>query len=614
MTTPLDRLPSRSRRVADVVAVLLVFAIAAGFLSALVAWYRRTFPRDSLRTYMSPDMVWMSPIGHLAILAPVALLLVLLALLAPRVSMLWWSTLLLGVVSAFSVSLLFHPALALYAVAALSVGVGVQLAMLVRRDPARARRRFDRTAVALVVALIAAAGVRAVTRAQSERRLAGEFPAAAEGSPNVLLIILDTVRASNLSLYGYAWDTSPFLESLASEATVFDWAFAAAPWTLPSHASMFTGRYPSQAKADWDYPLDRDIPTLAESFRAKGYATGGFTANLVATPAGFGLARGFTRYEDFPFTLAQCVMSAPLAQAESLRDAGHRAFTMRWLGGALQSLAKLQFAGRYSYPDTDWKPAEGVIASFLRWRAAAGTRPYFAFLNLFDAHVPYHPPPAYRTLFREGNRSIDQYDRSIRYIDDQLASLRDSLEAHGELDRTVVVITSDHGEQFGEHGISWHGNSLYAQLTHVPLIVRFPSRVPSGTRVTRQVSLRDIAATIIDLTALPDTRLPGTSLATTWDSAPGAPSLAVSELSKVRHPGPYALNAKGDMHALSDDSLHYIRDGAGSISLFNYRTDPREERNLWRPELAGVAAAMDSAYRESVRRPDSTVAARTGGR
>lgn len=597
---------SRGRRVADVIVTALAMALAAGTLHALVSWMRRDLLRDLLRTWMSPDVAWMSPIGYVLIFLPLALVLVALVAVVPRLPALRLSAFTFGTLAAFSFLLLF-PRLHQYAALVLGVGVGVRVAGTVAGNAERWRPRLARLSLLLAVLTAAAWGWQTGSRALRERRALAALGTPPAESPNVLLLILDTVRASSLSLYGAERPTTPKLDRLAREATTFDWAFSTAPWTLPSHASIFTGRYSSQQTGNWTSPLDGAHATLAGVFGSYGYATAGFTANLVATPRGFGLDRGFSRYEDHPHSLEQLLLSTSLGQAGSLRNAFEALVQQRWIGRAVRELAKFDFEPRYSYPDNDAKSAEMITGAFLQWQAARGDRPFFAFLNFFDAHGPYESPARYDTLFGPGDRVRDKYDRSIRYIDDAMASLFDSLAARGLLDRTIVVVTSDHGEQFGEHGLGWHSNSLYEQLTHVPLVIRYPARVPAGARVAQQVTLRDLAATLVDLAGLPDGRgLAGTSLAATWQSPDARASAPLAELSRGVNPDPKALNARGDMHAIADDSLHYIRNGDGTFEIYAYRRDPREEQNLAKGAHATLVPALDSAARRALRDSAST--------
>jgi len=588
----------------DVLRAALASAMVVGLLHAAVSWMRRDVLRDLLRTWMSPDTAWMAPLGYAILFLALAVPLAALCTAWRRLPALRLSMLLFGTLAAFSFVLLF-PRLHQYAALALGVGIGVRLSTMAAARAAAWRRGLARTALAGAALTVLLFCYQTGKNIVHERRALAALPAAPANAPNVILLILDTVRASELSLYGAERATTPKLQEFAASGTTFDWAFSTAPWTLPSHASMFTGRYSSQQTGNWTTPLDGAHATLAGVLASYGYATGGFTANLVATPRGFGLDRGFSRYEDHRRSLTQMVFTTSLGQANSIRNTWHALVTQHWIGRALREVAKFDFEPRYSYPDNDPKPADLVNASFFRWSAGVQGRPYFAFLNYFDAHGPYESPDRYAKLFGEGDRVRDKYDRSIRYIDDAIATLVDTLRARGELDRTILVIAADHGEQFGEHGLGWHSNSLYEQLTHVPLFIRYPPRVPAGARVSAPVSLRDLAATFVDLGALPDGRgLGGTTLAATWQDSSARASAAVAELSRGINADPKALNAKGDMHALADDTLHYIRNGDGSYQIYAYRRDPEETTDLAKGAHAALAPAFDAAVSRALANPD----------
>ncbi len=421
-----SRSSARWQPLSDVLRAAVACAMVVGLLHAAVSWMRRDVLRDLLRTWMSPDTAWMAPLGYLILFVALAIPLAVLCLAWRRLPALRLAMLLFGTLAAFSFVLLF-PRLHQYAALALGVGIGVRLSTSAAARAAAWRRGLGRVAVggaALTLLLYCYQTGRNIVH---ERRALAALPAAREGAPNVILLILDTVRASELSLYGAERPTTPTLQALAASGTTFDWAFSTAPWTLPSHASMFTGRYSSQQTGNWTTPLDGAHATLAGVLASYGYATGGFTANLVATPRGFGLDRGFSRYEDHRRSLTQMVFTTSLGQANSIRNTWHALVTQHWFGRAVREVLKFDFEPRYSYPDNDPKPAELVNAAFFHWSAGVQGRPYFAFLNYFDAHGPYESPDRYAKLFGEGDRVRDKYDRSIRYIDDAIGTLVDTL-------------------------------------------------------------------------------------------------------------------------------------------------------------------------------------------
>lgn len=587
--------PSVARRISDIVVVAVGMACVAGAVAALVSWFRRVVLHDVLRTFMSPELVWLSPVGHALLFLPFVLLLIVAAVLFARMPALRVATFVFGFLGALSILLLYNPQLHQYAALLLAVGAAVRLASAVGGKPAVWRRRFQRLAWSGTTLVSVCAALLVGGRVWSERRAVGALPQAVAGAPNILLIILDTVRARSLSLYGYVNATTPFLESLAREGTTFEWAFSTASWTLPSHASMFTGRFPSEHGADFRTALDSRYPVLSEVLAARGYRTGGFTANLTATTRGFGLHRGFSRYEDFRLTIRQLLFSTTLGQSNSLRHAGDALFEQRWIGGAVRAFLPPQLESMNVSPDNDPKTAEMVVSSYLQWRRQDTQRPYFAFLNFFDAHAPYVSPPAYDAMFSHGS-VVGKYDRSIRYIDDQLRVLFDTLRARGELDNTIVVISADHGEQLGERGMQGHANSLYEQVVHVPLLVRYPARVPAGVRIGKQVTLRDLAATITDLGAVQgSTGLGGSTLARAWGPDANSISEPLQELGRAVRPGRTHRNAKGSMYALSGDSLHVIRNGDGTFEIFDYRRDPAEENNLANGPVRARLPAFEAA-------------------
>ncbi|MGH7541139.1 MAG: sulfatase family protein, partial [Gemmatimonadota bacterium] len=400
--------------------------------------------------------------------------------------------------------------------------------------------------------------------------------------------------------YGHGRDTSPRLEALAREGVRFDHAIAPAPWTLPSHASMFTGRHPHELSADWRTPLDDEHPTIAEFLRERGYATAGFVANMGYCGWESGIDRGFLHYEDVPVSPAQVAVSSAMARALINHPA------VRRLVGSDENVVR--------------KSAAEVNAAFLAWldRRAPADHPYFAFLNYYDAHAPYMPPEPYRTAFASGEprggvsplhrwnanpfgtppgpeeirAEREAYEATIAYVDAQIGRLVDELEARGRLDRTVLVVTSDHGEEFGEHGVYDHGNSLYLESLHVPLVIRYPARLPAGRRVAGPIPLRRLAATLADLAGFDAAdRLPGKSLASAWDGPPEAAPV----LSEVSHaPGlpDWFPVSRGDMRSVIHGDWHYILRGDGVEELFDTAVDPGERANL-----AGVPAAMEPLAR-----------------
>lgn len=528
---------------------------------------------------LNPSSVWLSPLSAFLILAPC----VVGAWLLGRVwgqRTAWRAAVgMAAFVVAFDL-LIFVPRIQLWALAILAVAIASRVVHLLERAPALMIGAF-RWGVT-VATLLSAGGVMAVSRGVGSRAR-GDAP---EGAPNVLLLVLDTVRALELSGYGYPRPTSPQLDALARDGVRFDRAVATAPWTLPTHASLFTGRFQRDLSVSWNVALDTVPPTLAEHFGAMGYATGGFVANLRFTTRDYGLGRGFEVYSDYAVSWSQLAGSTMLG---------------RWLVIAWNAAAN-----QYVVPGR--KDATAVVDEFLAWQSTGKARPFFAFLNLFDAHEPYAPDAPYDLRFaleepptralEVGRRHSpaelqglrDAYDGAIASLDAQIGRLLAELEARGVLDNTIVVVTADHGEEFAEHGHVSHGNGLHFPALHVPLFVVWPKGgVPRGAVVSSPVSLVDVAATITDLAGIGEqSPLPGASLAPLWRGDSLAHRSPVfSELYWVQNQPDWYPIAGGDMRSLVLGRFHFISGPGEQEELYDIHADPLEQVDLLeRPELA----------------------------
>jgi arylsulfatase A-like enzyme len=438
---------------------------------------------------------------------------------------------------------------------------------------------------------------------------------------NVLLIVMDTVRAASLSLQGYERDTTPNLVRLARRAIRFEHARAPAPWTLPSHASMFTGRWPHDLKVGETIPLDSTYPTLAEFLSSRGFATAGFVGNAFFCNAWYGLGRGFEHYEDFYGD--EVVVS--LSETLHCSRLGHGLLVM---------------TGHPLLANRRRKDAARVNRDFLNWLSTERGRPFFAFLNYFDAHAPFVPPDGFESRFGRRRKSAadlatlmawnertrdqisqedaamagDAYDDCIAYIDQEVGKLIDDLDSRGLLDRTLVIITSDHGESMGEHGFFGHGKSLYNPEVHVPLLIIPPGGLSSGKSVREPVSLRDLAATVVDLLdAKKDSPFPGQSLVRFWSprspatDLPSEPVLAeVSLWQAVSKNLKIPPAWRGPMSSLVAEGETYIRNADQSEELFEVYDDPAQANNLAgspdaMPVLSRLRASLNSLCPERVR-------------
>jgi arylsulfatase A-like enzyme len=587
------QVPNDAATAGDIVAAAAFFALLSGLGEALTYLVQR-FAMYRL-TAMSPDIVWMAPVAYGVIYLPIAAGLLLLRRLRPGAVTLRSAVVAFAFLAIFAM-LLPYPRIAALASAALAAGLAVQVGRSVTARESAWRRSSRRGVAVLAVGLAAATGATFAVRAWRESRGLARLPPAAPSAPNVVLLVLDTVRRSSLSTFGYGRETSPNLTRLSASGTLFDRAVATAPWTLPSHATMFTGLdHDTVVAGGWQTQARLPERALAEVFRAHGYVTGGFTANLGYTSRETGLARGFLHFDDYPVTLEAVLLHSAFARTW-IADALVRSRSFREVASAMRR-ASLRPRRRPSWVE---KPASRVTDEFLRWQATTADRPFLAFLNYFDAHEPYRAPDVHRRAFGTA-RPMDRYDASIAYLDAELGRLADSLAARGVLDRTILVVTADHGEQFGEHGLRGHANSLYREVLAVPLLVRYPAAVPSGRRVPTRVSLRDLAATIADLAGTSEgAGFPGTSLAPYWGpSAPTAPVPVYASVARGINVDAEFPNASGALDAVYLGDLKYIRHQSGREEVYDLATDPAEAHNLARspdalPTLARLRAVLDS--------------------
>lgn len=352
--------------------------------------------------------------------------------------------------------------------------------------------------VAGVVALLAGASATVGQPTAEARATRGTPP---ENAPNVLLIVVDTLRADHLPAYGYEHGSTPNLDRFAEDAVRFEWAFANASWTRPSFASLLTGRYASShgvmAKGD---ALADELVTLPEVLQEHGWVTAGFVTNFNVAPY-FNFQQGFDHYE---FLEPKFVLGADDAAAKLLLMQAVR-----------QSIEKMRARSGSVQPGTAYQDAETVNARLFAWfeNERPEGEPFFLFVGYMDPHDPYFPHPYDGTGYaRAANQNPDLseaplmrklYDGEITYWDEHFGQLVAELKRRGLYDDTMIIITSDHGEEFGEHGGFWHGTTLYDEQLHIPLYVKYPGNERAGTRTSHWVQLIDIMPSILTTLGLP---------------------------------------------------------------------------------------------------------------
>jgi arylsulfatase A-like enzyme len=588
----------------------------SGLLEVGSTVVRKRFVDVNQFYWTSRHFVWLVPLINLLIFLALGVAVWLLALCSPRRAR-WISTRFLCALTLLPLFWAAFPRIYGLAGFVLVLGVAVQLAPVLERRAA-GLRRVVRVSFPLLACLVAAlaASLWGADRLKAWREEARPLPP--PGSPNVLLIVLDTVAADHLSLYGYPRPTSPTIDELAARGVRFDRAQATSSWTLPSHSSMFTGRWPHELSAGWFTPLDGTYLTLAEALGSRGYATAGVVANAWYCAAETGLARGFTHYRDYSFPRLTVFKTAVLVDGslqalqavERFLEDGLGIDLLRPAADRLWTLLKI-----------NRKEASAVNREFLDWlsQRREPERPFFAFLNYYDAHYPFQlrenglhrfgvMPRTNReadilrdwlSLINRGpspseiDFARDSYDDCVADLDEQLGRLIDELDRRSVLRRTWVIVTADHGESFGEHpGVFWHGTSLYEPQLHVPLLIVPPEGGPAPRVVTETASLRDLAATVADVVGLGSgARFPGESLARFWNGSAAAggqaaaPGRALSEVVPLGSFGPnpslWDTRPRWPLAALSEGDWTYIRHEENAREeLYHVRDDVRQQHNL----------------------------------
>jgi arylsulfatase A-like enzyme len=435
------------------------------------------------------------------------------------------------------------------------------------------RRRRALHVVIIAICMLGAVGAWHVLRGRDDKAI------------NVVLISIDTLRADHLGCYGYDFETSPNIDRLATESTRFTKVFSQSSWTLPSHMSIMTSQYPSvHGVGPSQRALADTAITLAEVFSDRGYETAGFVS-WVFVGKQWGFAQGFDRYIEL-----------------------------------------------WGPPKTSDDPAGGAFSAkqvtdyAVRWIKGKHSNAFFLFVHYFDPHMNYSPPPPFDTMFdasysgpgsgewswirsyikwldknakpigeRDLKHIVALYDGEIRCVDGQIQRLLDALDDSVGLDDCLVVVTSDHGEEFNDHGsMEGHGWTLYDEILHVPLIMRMPGGLPSGVVVDSSVALIDIAPTILDLLSIPAPReFQGRTFA---DMVHGPGS---SGERRYLFGETYRFNRKRSIRGPRYKLIHTEDTGVGKggvrwaerWELFDILRDPKEQEDLF-DEHSSVAEIL----------------------
>ena len=422
--------------------------------------------------------------------------------------------------------------------------------------------------------------------------------------PTVVLVTFDTTRADHLSLYGYPVKTTPHLEEFASGATLYTDAMAASDMTLNSHASIFTGVYASWHGAHFvaaNPPrvqgLDGKLPTLAGMLSDQGYFTAGVAANTVFFVPDWGLTRGFTFFRSL----------------KSLGNNANRVFNLRSSVRPVMALAmpSLDF-------DMVFRRAADINEDACRILDLSQKRSLFLFVNYMDAHQPYLAPSEFQAaptkpgarldrnqqdrVLSEAGQSrgrkspeltqlIAQYDAGVAYEDHAFGLLIQQLKDHGVYDQSLIIVTSDHGEAFGERGLVQHGVSVYADQTHVPMVIKYPNQRTRAV-VSTPVSHVDILPTVLDtLSYSVPSHVVGHSLR-------DPQGLAERQLVAESFPSSPYVPAPGRIErALRSGVMKLVVSNTGKQELYDLSSDTAELHNLYSADVS-LAARLEATLRE----------------
>ncbi len=390
-----------------------------------------------------------------------------------------------------------------------------------------------------------------------------------EPKPNLIVISLDTLRAQSLGAYGYVRETSPFFDQLASEGVLFDNAITTSVTTPPSHMSLFTGLYPVRHGiiTGLEQRLAADVPRITTTLRSNGYFTKAITENgFLIRRVGFD--EGFDEYSEH---FGKKKRSAPGLVHKSFGEARE-------------------------------------------WLEEEHDEPYFLFLHTYQVHAPYRPPVRYNDRFvddghsptEEGRygRVLDRYDREIAYLDDELKRLFDVIAQRKTKRETIVLIVSDHGEEFLEHGAVQHGTHVFEESVRIPMLF-WGDKIPKGRRVTGQVSLIDAFPTLMELIGLAvPTGLDGVSLAKVIagsEEPPVRPLFTEARARREWRAGMVAVKANPIEIGVRFDGRKFVvhrPEGSGEQQptlTFDLEKDPREAKPIELPttELVPIEGLVD---------------------
>jgi arylsulfatase A-like enzyme len=604
----------------SLLSISIWFGIITGFGEGfgLLLFQRINWKQWARVMHVSKEILWISPLVDLCFFLLIGLAVGVLTRIFRRIPAKRVLVSLLCFFAAYDWLMLtghfYRRAALLFA-----LGVAVAFGRWFRKHEPRSvivlRRSAPWLAAALVFAIIGIEGAKSIV----ESRAISHLPAAMSGSPNLLVIVVDTLRADHLSSYGYSRPTSPNIDNLARNGVLFENSIAPSSWSLPSHASLLTGRpvhghgmgnVEPMPWLGWGKSGLKGLPTLGEALQKQGYRTGAFSANRIYFTSNVGLGRGFIHFEDYfegvgdSFVRTQFGREfSRLYMNRSAKSNFTRAFQSLGLGSWLDkdSEGSGDYGGIYGVR----KRADEVNRETSRWVARDRQHPFLAVLNYLDVHFGYGGPPGYAKPAWDHGTTIDEYDAGVKYTDDFIGQLLHGLDTLGVLRNTIVIITSDHGEALGDHGLSFHGAALYSELVRVPLVISWPGHVPPGIRVAQPVTNAAIADTVLSLIGAKQSQLSGPSLTALWSRFPPNdwPN-PISELPQTNTivsadramQGKIPLATDGWMSSVVSLQWQLIRHEKYGDQIFDWKADPTESNNLISTPRGRAAAAALAAH------------------
>jgi arylsulfatase A-like enzyme len=584
------------------------FAMLAGLVegAGLLVFQRINWAQWARVLHVSKEILWISPIVDLVFFLLIACAVMLVSRVFPRLPGLRVLVFILVSLTAYD-WLLVTGRLYKHACLLLALGLAVALTRWLKKHEVSAVLFWKRsTTVLLGVFLVLLVGIEGSKRLH-EFYWTSHLPAATPGSPNILLIVVDTLRADHVSSYGYSRQTTPQIDNLATHGVLFQNAIAPSSWSLPSHASLVTGRAVHEHGVGNVQPMpwsgwgDRalnGLPTIGEALQQRGYRTGAFSANRIYFTSNVGLGRGFLHFEDYFDSVGDAFVRTEFGREFArlyLNRSPKSKFTrfFRWAGLSNWLDKDSEGSGEYGGAFGVRKRADALNHEALRWIERDRRHPLFAFLTYLDVHYSYGGPAGYPKPAWDHDTTIDEYDAGLKYEDDYIGRLLADLDRAGILNNTLVIVTSDHGESLGDHGLSYHGAVLYWELVRVPLIVSWPGHLPEGVRVEQPVGNQAIAATILEMLG-GHSDFPAAPLSKLWQisgssdqSAPSFPNV-VSELPQTNTivkedrvmQGKEPLATDGWMRSVISPQWQLISHQKYGDQIYDWTSDPAEAKDL----------------------------------